>query len=110
MCASERPNWNLTMKQREECLAASKEPSPSTDLLAQFNGLLEEVRLTLEECADLTDGDVCTLKRLRDAYELYANAPLHGRGTPRTVGEDVGTLKDVMKDLNERKARMLEYD
>ena len=35
--------------------------------------------------------DVESVKGLFEEWWRTANAPLHGRGTPRTVGEDVGT-------------------
>jgi hypothetical protein len=52
------------------------------ELTEQRDGLAEEIRLTLMENLDLCDGDICTLKRLKDA-----------------IGFDLDSLENVKSDV-----------
>jgi hypothetical protein len=61
------------------CLEAEKGLAAVTE---QRDGLAEEIRLTLMENLDLCDGDICTLKRLKDA-----------------IGFDLDSLENVKSDV-----------
>ena len=53
-------------------------------ILKQRAELAEAIRLTLDENGHLADGDVCTLKRLKDALAKV------GAGTTATKGHNAG--------------------
>ena len=66
---NDTPTYAMLADMRDRALIAERE---LTTITAQRDRLTEEIRLTLMDNLDLCDGDICTLKRLKDAigFEL----------------------------------------
>jgi hypothetical protein len=61
---NDTPTYAMLADMRDRALIAERE---LTTITAQRDRLTEEIRLTLMDNLDLCDGDICTLKRLKDA-------------------------------------------
>ena len=66
---------DITFMLKRACLARDSHKEGHKDAWEKYQELREQVRITIMENLHLADGEVCTLKRLKDSIGFDLDSP-----------------------------------